>query len=66
MKFNVPEMSCGHCTSAIEKAVKAADPAATVACDLDSKEVTIDSALSPELLRGTLKEAGYESAPVAA
>lgn len=60
-KFSVPEMSCGHCTAAIEKQVKAADAAADVACNLDDRTVTIDSALSAEALAAAIKEAGYES-----
>ena len=63
MKFTVPEMSCGHCTAAIEKAVAEADAAAKVACDLDSKLVTIDSALSAESLKAVLLDAGYEATP---
>jgi copper chaperone len=34
MEFKVPDMSCGHCTAAIAKSVKSADPAAAVDCDL--------------------------------
>lgn len=66
MEFKVPEMSCGHCTAAIEKSVKAADPAASVACDLGERLVKIDSALSPEQLGAAIKDAGYDSQPVAA
>lgn len=40
MKFRVEDMSCGHCKSAIETAIKDAGGTATV--DLQSKEVTIE------------------------
>lgn len=30
MKFHVPDISCGHCTAAIDKALKAIDPDARV------------------------------------
>ena len=43
MKFHVPDMSCGHCTAAIEKALKTIDPDARVDTDLTSKTVTIAS-----------------------
>lgn len=66
MQFNVPDMSCGHCTASIEKSVKSADPAADVACDLDTHRVTIDSDLSAEDLAAAIKSAGYESELVAA
>ncbi|WP_418594557.1 heavy-metal-associated domain-containing protein [Ponticoccus sp. (in: a-proteobacteria)] len=59
MKFNVPEMSCGHCTAAIEKAVTAADPSASVACDLTERTVTVDSRLDDGAIQAALKGAGY-------
>lgn len=66
MEFNVPEMSCGHCTSAIEKAITAADPAAKTNCDLTTRRVTIVSALETDALSAVIKEAGYDSEAVAA
>jgi copper chaperone len=33
-QFNVPDMTCGHCASAITKAVKAEDPNAEVEISL--------------------------------
>ncbi|ASP23439.1 copper chaperone CopZ (plasmid) [Antarctobacter heliothermus] len=61
MDFKVPDMSCGHCTSAIEKSVKSADPAAQIACDLDTRMVHIDSALRADQLSAAIKDAGYKS-----
>ena len=63
MKFYVPDMSCGHCTAAIEKALKAIDPNATVDTDLTSKTVTIISAQDAATLQAALKEAGYPATP---
>jgi copper chaperone len=64
MDFKVPDMSCGHCTSAIEKSVKSADPAAQIACDLGTRVVHIDSALNADQLSAAIKDAGYESTAV--
>tara|TARA_R110002096_G_scaffold155731_1_gene320117 strand:+ start:4080 stop:4280 length:201 start_codon:yes stop_codon:yes gene_type:complete len=66
MKFNVPEMSCGHCTSSIEKAIKQADSAASVTCDIPGRTVAVQSGLASEKLAEVLKQAGYDSTPVAA
>lgn len=66
MEFSVPEMSCGHCTAAIEKAVKDTDPAAQVSCDLDSRRVAVTTSLSEAEIRLAIKQAGYESEPIAA
>ncbi|MFV0336384.1 MAG: heavy-metal-associated domain-containing protein [Tropicimonas sp.] len=63
MKFSVPDMSCGHCTSAIEKAVKAADAGANVTCDIPARSVTIESSLGAGTLAEILKQAGYDSRP---
>ena len=63
MKLNVPEMSCGHCTSAIEKAVKAADSGASVNCDLETHTVAIQSSLAADAIAQILKDTGYESTP---
>ncbi|SDI36308.1 heavy-metal-associated domain-containing protein [Aliiruegeria lutimaris] len=61
MKFNVPDMSCGHCTAAIEKAILEADSSANVTCDLDSRSVTIESGLQADAVAKLLLDAGYEA-----
>jgi copper chaperone len=63
MKFHVPDMSCGHCTAAIEKALKTIDPDARVDTDLTSKTVMIASAKDAAALQTALKEAGYPATP---
>jgi len=61
MKFNVPEMSCGHCTSAIEKAIKASDSSAEVICELSDRTVIVKSSLPESEVASLIKDAGYES-----
>lgn len=61
MIFNVPEMSCDHCTSAIEKGIKAKDPEATVATDLELRLVTVQSTLARDDLQRAILDAGYEA-----
>lgn len=61
MRFSVPEMSCGHCRSAIETAVKAVDPVAKIEFDMDAREVNIDSGLDLSSLQSAITTAGYES-----
>lgn len=65
MEFSVPEMSCGHCTAAIEKAVKQADPAATINCDLSTRHVVISTSLPEAEMSAAIKQAGYESDAIA-
>ncbi|MWD29321.1 hypothetical protein E0K89_017715 [Aquicoccus sp. SCR17] len=59
-------LSCGHCTAAIEKSVNAADPAASVTCDLGERRVTVDSALTPDRIGAAIRDAGYDPQTVAA
>jgi len=58
--FKVDGMSCGHCTSAIEKAIHEVDPGAQVQCDLGAKEVTVRGALDAEAFASAIRDAGYE------
>jgi copper chaperone len=58
--FKVEDMSCAHCTASIEKAIRAVDPGAAVACDLGTKEVRVDGALEAEALAAAIRDAGYE------
>jgi copper chaperone len=65
-RFDVPEMSCGHCTTAIEKSIKAIDPTARVSCDLGRKSVEVDSFLSERAVSAAIRDAGYDvKAPTA-
>ena len=66
MEFKVPDMSCGHCTSSIEKAIKEADPAAWVECDLETRQVEIDSALSAAELNKIITCAGFSPEEIGA
>lgn len=61
MKFSVPKMSCGHCTTAIEKSIAATDPTAGVSCDLQSHNVTVTTGKSAADIAAAIKRAGYDS-----
>lgn len=58
-RLSVPDMSCGHCKAAIEKALGEMDPAAKIVIDLPGRTVEVQSARPlPEILKA-LDEAGY-------
>ncbi|MBO9422977.1 heavy-metal-associated domain-containing protein [Labrenzia sp. R4_2] len=65
MKFSVPDMSCGHCVAAIEKAVLSKDPAAIVLCDLEQRTVDIEAPQTADELVEVIRAAGYELSPLA-
>lgn len=59
MKFNVPDMSCGHCKAAIESAVKVVDAAAVLTFDMPNRSVDIQSQIDGNRLHAVLSDAGY-------
>jgi copper chaperone len=58
-RLNVPDMSCGHCTATIEKAIKAIDPTAQVSCDLGTHNVEVESILNEHALSEAVRSAGF-------
>jgi Cu+-exporting ATPase len=59
MQLTVDGMSCAHCVGRVTKAVQAIDQGATVAIDLATKRVTIDSSAPMQALADAIDEAGY-------
>jgi copper chaperone len=59
MKFTVPDMTCGHCASAVTKAIKALDPQAEVKVDVAGKTVAVETAVPPGTVSAALAKAGY-------
>lgn len=60
MKFIVNDMSCGHCTAAIEKAV--AEAGGTAKADLGTLTVQVEG-LDPAVAEQVIREAGYSPLP---
>ena len=60
-KLNVPDMSCGHCKAAVEKAVAGVDAGASVDVDLENRTVSIQSAVTDAALIDALKAGGYDA-----
>lgn len=59
--LKVPEMSCGHCKAAIEKAVNAVDSAAQLDFDMEKRTVSVSSSASLDGILTALKAEGYEA-----
>ena len=58
--FQVDDMTCGHCISAITKAVRGVDPSASVSIDLATHRVDIGSTQADAAkLSSAIEEAGY-------
>ncbi len=63
--FTVPDMSCGHCKAAIEKAITVADSTAAISFDMDARKIEVSSVLAVEELTELLAKEGYPSAVAA-
>lgn len=61
IKLSIPDMSCGHCKAAVEKAVAGVAPGATVAVDLPARTAEVGGVSTPEVVIAALKSAGYEA-----
>lgn len=64
LRYQVNDMTCGHCVQAITQAVKGVDPSADVTVDLATKSVDITSQAQAEAIAQSIRDAGYT--PVAA
>ena len=63
-RFEVPDMTFGHCAETVTKAIHSVDRAASV--DVDSHEVRVRSDAEAAALTATLLEAGYPAQQKAA
>ena len=64
LTFSVPDMTCGHCTSAVASEIRRIDGVVDVSVDLSTKEVVVTGFdLDPVTVFAAVDEAGYE--PVA-
>lgn len=59
IRFQINDMTCGHCAATITKAVKALDAAAQINIDLAAHRVQIESAAAPQRIETAIREAGY-------
>ena len=59
IEISVNDMTCGHCASAITRAVKDVDAAGRCEVDLAAKQVRIESGAPAEAFVEAIAEAGY-------
>lgn len=57
--LSVPEISCGHCKSTIEAAVRDLAAVERVEVDIDAKSVTVDGGDRAGII-DAIEEAGYD------
>lgn len=61
-QINIEGMSCGHCVSHVEEALKEVAGVSSVYVDLQGKNaiVEINGTVTDELLKAAVEEVGYE------
>ncbi|MBD2018695.1 heavy-metal-associated domain-containing protein [Leptolyngbya sp. FACHB-36] len=59
LQLNVPNMACSACSETITKAVTTVDPAAQVAADPKTKQVTIETQAPETAIKEAITAAGY-------
>ncbi len=58
-KFNVPDMTCGHCEATVSKAFKEIDGSADVKADLSTNKIDVTSTADNAAILAALDAAGY-------
>lgn len=59
MDLSIPDMSCGHCSAAITRAVTALDPNATLTFDMAARRAHVESPVAAETLIAALDAIGF-------
>jgi copper chaperone len=57
--LSIPDMSCGHCKAAVEKALASVPGAGDVAVDLAARKVSVTGPADTAALLAALDAAGY-------
>jgi len=61
-RYQVPDISCGHCQATIEQGLRPLEGVSEVVVDVEEKTVRVDGTASDAQIRGTLDELGYPAA----
>ncbi|MCU0307981.1 MAG: cation transporter [Thermoleophilia bacterium] len=62
LTFDVPEISCGHCKSAIESEVAGVPGVARVEVDIEGRTVRVEGSADAGAVVAAIEEAGYDVA----
>ncbi|WP_439892624.1 heavy-metal-associated domain-containing protein [Ralstonia sp. 25C] len=63
--FSVEGMSCGHCVSAVTRAVQQIDATANVQVDLSKQIVAVTTGAPTDTVKAAIEQAGYPVKAVA-
>ena len=57
--YSVPDMSCGHCTTHIEEALREWGKASSFIVELEQKRVTVESSEPSDAIVRIISDVGY-------
>jgi copper chaperone len=63
VKLSIPDMSCGHCKSAVTAALTAVPGVIAVDVNLEDRSAKVSGNAPTTLLLASLKDAGYPAMP---
>lgn len=64
LKLHIPGMTCGGCARRVRAAILALDPAAEIAAQPPSREITVQTTAGRQPVLAVLEEAGYPASMV--
>ena len=59
MDIKIPDMSCGHCSAAVTRAVQALDAKAKLEFDMPARRAKVDTTASPPQVLAALEAVGF-------
>ncbi|HLR83272.1 MAG TPA: heavy-metal-associated domain-containing protein [Paenalcaligenes sp.] len=62
IKFQIPDMTCGHCVSTITNAIQAKYDGAQVEAEVETHTLTVQGTEDAEGLESIIKQEGYSPA----
>ncbi|MGO4853328.1 heavy-metal-associated domain-containing protein [Phaeovulum sp. W22_SRMD_FR3] len=57
--FHIPDMSCGHCKSTVDKTIHSLDPSARIEFDMPARKVFVESNTDGAAVVAALMKVGF-------
>jgi copper chaperone len=57
--FHIPDMSCGHCKSTVDKTIHSLDPSARIEFDMAARKVFVESNTDGAAVVAALMKVGF-------
>lgn len=64
MNLSIPEMSCGHCSQSITRALTELDPAGDVFFDMEKRQIRVETTSSVEAVIAQLSNIGFDAVEI--